>query len=88
VFDHEIGQSFPVNQYHLLLNIFCIFGGGAFETTRCDENAFLRFHPCERPDKTLNFLLSNCVLPALRLHVNHIQTKAIFGDYAINALLA
>ncbi len=75
VLDHEVGQTVTVNQYHFLSYIFCILGSGAFETTRCDENPFLRFLSCERPNKTLNFFSSNRVLPAFRLHVNDIQTK-------------
>src|SRR5438445_3827883 len=88
VLDHEIAQTLTINQYHLLMHFFRILDGGALESTRCDENTFLRFLSCECTDKTLNFFSSNCVLPAFRLHVNHIQTKPILIDNSIDSLIA
>src|SRR4051794_19447664 len=62
----------------------CVF----IESTRRDKNTFRRFFACSRTHKILNLFAANIVLPTLRLNVNHVETKAIFVNYSVDACIA
>ena len=87
VLDHQIGEAGPVNQDYLLRDQMRVFRRRGRKIARRDKDSLIRLLAGESTDETLNLLSTDGVLPSLRLDVNHIETKSIFVNDAVNSLV-
>jgi hypothetical protein len=49
VLDHQVGQTIPIDQYHLLSNLLGVIDRGIRKIAGRDEHAFMTELPVELP---------------------------------------
>lgn len=82
--EHKARQLLPVYEHNTFFDLCYILPGIVGEARSGDEHAFSGSGTFEAAGERLNHGTTNGSLPAFGLDIDHIQTKAILIDNAVN----